>query len=110
MREAGRADSQSYLLRIRGFYGGLRAGIVSHLSPEQEWRALLLERDQGNLKARVAVAAPDVGDGREACITPICSPSLIQGLGDAVKPNKPNPEQSSLFPRSRPTAFSSPSA
>lgn len=29
MREAGRADSQSYLWRIRGFYGGLRAGIVT---------------------------------------------------------------------------------
>lgn len=96
------AENQGLLWRVKGRN--------SHLSPEQGWRALLLERDQGNLKARVAVAAPNVGDGVEACMIPICSPSLIQGLGDAVKPNKPNPEQSSLFPRSRPTAFSPSSA
>lgn len=32
-------------------------------------------------------------------MTPICSPSLIQGLGDAVRPNKLSPEQSSLLPQ-----------
>lgn len=84
-------ENQELLWRVKGRN--------SHLSPEQGWRALLLERDPGNLKARVAVAAP--GDSAEACMTPICSPVLVQGLGDAVRPNKPCLEQSSLHPQAQ---------
>lgn len=82
MREAGRADSQSYLLRIRGFYGG---------SPFPRTRVESLTLRKGPRKFK--------GKGGCACMTPICSPVLVQGLGDAVRPNKPSPEQSSLLPQ-----------